>query len=1463
MILFEPFYRKRGIRLITHLVQPPINNFNQLLLPKNSSIHFPMWDEEVTSISQDHFLLREIKKIMYLHISEFYSTDTPLNAPKLNPQNFNKPIRDHYMQNRRFRKTLPETSVKDETTMVCYTHALLNRRYKYIGKKLSAGFSKWHDYYDTVFTTMNTAMDNDTRNHFVIIEAPTHLPSLNNLKMCGIEPVKWNLKIIRRFHNNDHWLVWAFWRLLQGDIEGSGIFRNLSPKYYKRTNIILTCDDQCIILNLEKFLRFSNAWDDKWAGFGLEKTEGMYDALRFGKYFLNLLMVIQEQTTNIADESEIAEDGDRSLREDSSLSDDGGEYADKAKERTQTTKLLDELFPQHVAEMTKEAMKPKTKGDDKKPTPEVNKEGEMVFEDDGVETEVDIDEQIDERLNTLEELNGDDELTDKELEAEEGDDDGDVINSAELVYSDYRETLKEAKAEDQALDVAKGLARSGTLTAGELRRADKLAKKYKQLKNPYGGEGNFEDLLSISKEDIQLSGDDVIANEKTVDLIPDKSMAKSTLKTLDDKYVKKVLPKHMSQSVMSLNKMGITVQKYDVDKVTTMMDEFEVHSIQVCTVAGKQSTIRFRVPTVDGDGYIKVNGVKYIMRKQWNDLPIRKISAMEVALTSYYSKLFVNRTERAAFNYDKWLSGQLVTMVISDDRFSDVKYNNVFNNHAALPREYTITSRRLAEFTYGGFHFNFDYKKIEEMFGVKPEQGKIPVAYKTNDKKNLMYMDSEGLLHNGKHTYVFEEFLGVDTTKAPQDYAEMVIYGKTIPLVYLLGYRIGLGNLLKTLKIDYLRLRKQSEATEGFLTVRFKDEILAVNKKDQVACLILSGLNRFKNDLRRMSIYDFDGKDAWATVFEHNGVDQRYLKETQTMFPLWVDPITEGILKEMGEPTDLVLLLIRAVELLLIDQHPDSMDTKYMRIRGYERISGFMYSELVKAMRDYNYRPARKDKQFSLHPDSVWYSIVRDESMTVKEGSNPIHNLKEQEILVYRGTGGRSADSMMGESRMFHENASGIVSEATVDSGDVGTITYLSANPSLANMYGMVDPVAMKGKSKKDIETAKVISTSFLLSPGSDIDDPKRVGFVSVQNSQTMATRAYELMPSRTGYERVIGGRLGETFCVNAKLDGKVTNIADDVVTVEFSDGTEERYTIGTTYHPWSGNTVPQTSIIDLKAGDAFKQGDTIIYNPNFFKRDGLQKNTVTFTHQMLARVAIVEGGDVFEDSCAISAGLSERMQADIAHVRHITLDDAQDIKDLIPVGAEVYPDSILCTILNTQTDTQFYDSDTMKLLEKLGSVSPKAKYKGTVTKIDVIYTGDVETMADNVKQVALKSDRDLYRHSKRKGTPIDGGRVDIGFRVDGKPLGKNATVIRVHIVENLQMHAGDKLVVGNQLKGTVARVWTTPNVDENDKEFDAYFSGNSIDARIVNSPFLMGTTNTLMMTITQQVVDAYFTEDD
>lgn len=63
-----------------------------------------------------------------------------------------------------------------------------------------------------------------------------------------------------------------------------------------------------------------------------------------------------------------------------------------------------------------------------------------------------------------------------------------------------------------------------------------------------------------------------------------------------------------------------------------------------------------------------------------------------------------------------------------------------------------------------------------------------------------------------------------------------------------------------------------------------------------------------------------------------------------------------------------------------------------------------------------------------------------------------------------------------------------MISEATVDSSAVGVNAYLSANPQLKSLRGITGQYV-----SGETPNSAMISTSALLAPAADVDDPKRV----------------------------------------------------------------------------------------------------------------------------------------------------------------------------------------------------------------------------------------------------------------------------------------------------------------------------------------------------------------------------------
>lgn len=477
-------------------------------------------------------------------------------------------------------------------------------------------------------------------------------------------------------------------------------------------------------------------------------------------------------------------------------------------------------------------------------------------------------------------------------------------------------------------------------------------------------------------------------------------------------------------------------------------------------------------------------------------LPIRKIAPDSVALTSYYGKTFVNKSRKRTNDYGYWLVSQITLLALNteDKTITNLFNSDVFTSNHKTPRAYSAIARQIKGFTCKGFDLNFDYNLRESYYGADvlkqyEKQGIILFGrnndnqYLAMDQNNTVYIAKDGTL---EVVSTIEHFLNIDSTNAPVEFSEVGVLGKDVPVGVVLAYYLGFEKLLKLLSVTPRRVPAHTRLNTmpHEWSMVFSDETLVFNKDDRLASLVLAGFTSYHRALKQFSIHSFEKKGVYLNLLEANGISVRYIREIDLMAKMFIDPITRDILLEMKEPTNMQGLLLRSCELLLTDEHPHALDPKYMRIKGYERISGAVYTELVQSIRQHDGKLAKSNVQVELNPFAVWKRISEDTSKSQVNEINPIESLKETEAVTYSGNGGRSRRSMTKTTRSYHPNDMGTISESTVDSSDVSINIYTSADPQFKSLRGMSRPYDL---NKKD-HTA-LLSTSALLAPGSDRDD--------------------------------------------------------------------------------------------------------------------------------------------------------------------------------------------------------------------------------------------------------------------------------------------------------------------------------------------------------------------------------------
>jgi hypothetical protein len=191
--------------------------------------------------------------------------------------------------------------------------------------------------------------------------------------------------------------------------------------------------------------------------------------------------------------------------------------------------------------------------------------------------------------------------------------------------------------------------------------------------------------------------------------------------------------------------------------------------------------------------------------------------------------------------------------------------------------------------------------------------------------------------------------------------------------------------------------------------------------------------------------------------------------------------------------------------------------------------------------------------------------------------------------------------------------------------------------------------------------------------------------------------------------------------------------------------------------------------------------------------------------------------------------------------------------------GDTVEPESMLCIIEDAiSARNNFLDDETLDTLRVLGAQTPQAKIKGRIDRIEVYYNGDLEDMSDSLRALAMSSDKRVAARNTAIGRKAYTGAVTEEFRIGTDPLLMDTACIRVYMSAKVTAGVGDKGVFANQLKTVFGRVYNDNVRTESGVEIDAIFGSKSLYNRIVTSPYLIGSTNTLLIVGAKRVVKAY-----
>lgn len=1510
MIFYNNFFRRFGVRTASQLTNPPMPKLDLLELPRESIFHYVSESAVDIGPRSDEFLFRHVARpIPIMHQIELLSDK---GMPRRVAVPVETEIRKYHQHHRRFRRQVNlNSALRDVNVPFVMNYGFLAGLYRY-QRSMFAEYNRWYNIAATVWKRIGDLAKDSTRHQFIEIRLPKILPGLTDLRIASeslldgdvlsyvSEGIKvalesadqdyldlvqasphyvdsvaleaMNQRTLKVFHTPEALMLLELWKWA-GDARHSSLIANVDEQHLDRINLIFTESGRWFVVNLGVINRWRVATDEELAANPQANQKGL-SPVQMQRRLLRMSMSLFQVRTDVGPEAEDAAQDEESIQTadaqdasadgvpeaqhydpDVQFDADKGDEEDESLlptfKQTGTTPKVDPITGEAILKPTavKTSSVKSTPTDEFTPT---EKAEDFVFDP----TE---DAQIEKDLQTLDKLS-------RQAVAVSA---GEIPHPVEVV-----ELNDVPQPEDGVIALLNRLADDGMVSAAEYRRFTQLAQSPKNLPAPKG-EGNLHDFSQVQPHETKIAESPAI---KDIPTVLDKTMLKSSLLEFDQRYIETLLEKDVAGMVLALQNAGICVTSYEREEVEDVMGSYVMYHVRIVPVQGTASTLHFKLPLLQDDGTYMANGTRYRIRKQKGDMPIRKIAPDRVALTSYYGKVFVSRSEKRVNDRSQWMRNAIMAMGLDNENTTVVNLHpgDVFDNLFEAPRLYSSMAMGFRGFTVDSAHFSkklnflFDHSKREKLYGpdvVKALEVDGRLVCGQAEGGDYIVMDREGdfflatlkdgvSLVTGDAIPPLEALLDLEAKKAPVEFAELKVLGRTIPLAVVLGYQMGLEKLMRALKVTARRVNagQRLNLQDNEYAIAFSDETLIFPRDNTFAAMILGGFNEFHRQIRNYSVFEFDRRGVYLNILEGNGRSERYLREIDLMYQMFIDPITREILQGMKEPLTFQGLLVRSVEMLLSDTHPDELDPKYMRIKGYERMAGAVYAELIRAIRIHNGRPGKNKHPIDLNPYAVWTAIQTDPAKNQVSDINPVENLKDVEAVTFSGTGGRGSRSMTKRTRQYHRNDMGTISESTKDSSDVAINTYLSADPQFNSLRGTSNPyeIGVTGATA-------LLSTAALLSPGSDRDDAKRVNFVGIQHSHGIACAGYTQASVRTGYEQVLAHRTSDLYAYTAKKDGKVISVSDTGMVIEYADGTRKGIELGRRYGNAAGLTVAHEVVADVQEGQTFKAGDLLCHNTGFFERDTLNPNQVVWKAGTIVKTVLLESTDTLEDSSAISKRVSGLLTTKTTKVRKIVVSFDQAVHRLVKSGQRVGSEDILCIIEDAVTaNNHLFDEESLDTLRNLSAQVPLSKTKGVVERIEVFYHGDKEDMSESLRQLTNMSDREMAKRHKSAGRKGFTGSTDEGFRVDGEPLALDTVAIQIYITADVSAGVGDKGVFANQMKTVFGKVMENELKTESGTIIDCVFGYKSVYDRIVNSPAIIGTTTTLLDVIAQRAVAAY-----
>lgn len=954
-------------------------------------------------------------------------------------------------------------------------------------------------------------------------------------------------------------------------------------------------------------------------------------------------------------------------------------------------------------------------------------------------------------------------------------------------------------------------------------------------------------------------------------------------------YEEKMLDQDIVATFMTLQKLPegflvTNVEVTDISDSTSMIHNWKVSLKNKRT--GSQSHINIRVPKMI-NGKFLYNGSWYTIGKQDFPIPILKINKKNVILTSNYNKITVSR-------YDTKSLVDLTMLMKAIAQKNDASGKNPFVKYGSS----TVTnSRFISTIEYDEFAkkwYSYENKErkcriifnrdqcLKEFSFVNVNENEFCCGML--DQVPIVINTETGLdRHNRTITDIILPTLPEDVYKAYNKakpaklsmYAEIKVMGIMIPLGVSIAAWEGLPSLLKRSGAQYRYIGPREEAT-GFMKIPFKDKTLAIQSTVQNQ-LLFNGFYRINT--RQYSTTDFD-----STIMQDNSVyvdifNQLFFKQFSqrttfiTNYHFFVDAITEDVCRHYKLPDNLCDMLIYASNLLADNNYTSENNASLYRIRSSEIIPAMIHHSLAVAISKYNNTPGSKFKESKLkyNPNEIMTMLMAVETISTSSALNPMIELHETENVSKKGFGGVNQDKAYSEAKRSFENSMvGKIAISTPNSGNVGINRQLTVDPKLESVRGYTKTEGIDA----DYNDLQLASFSELLTPGTvSRDDAIRTAIATSQTGHILPTDEAEPVLVSNGVDELVASYVSDEFAVTAQENGKVLEITDGYMIVEYQSKKKQAIPVADRYsfNPGSGFFVDNKLKSNFEAGDTFEKDDILAYHEKFFSKDS--SGMIRMNIGPLAKVAFCGTYATYEDAGLITEKMSKRLGTHVTMRQASKLNATDDVESIVKVGDEVEIGDPLIVFGLGDTGDKAVDAFLKAFQNDKNAIDTakrviKSKHAGTVKEIRMYTTKGMDKLSPSLFELFdahfkenIRKRKILDKHDKSNSVY----KLDTLYSLPTEPIrgqsikGQHCDVmIEIYIEHGDEVSIGDKCVVYAASKQVISEVipeGQEPFTESDpEHEISMFVAPNSILKRMIPSVIITSSANKILVELKRRM---------